>query len=291
MSYVLDALKKAQSQRQQDATQHPALAALNDNSQSGDEQQTNTPREEVVVARLPFGLVLLVVAVLVLLVGFTWWMNSPSDVQNSAALGDSVAVDEPVESSVTAPAPIPQAASTNVPPSIPTAPAAVSAESVAVEYDAELAARADTAPAAKPVKGVIGAIALAEPVSSRPSQPPRAEAVGEETVGEKAVVSDTGSSTTAETAPETETTTAKIETRRLPPYSSLQKIPTVIITGHLYASDPASRSVTMNGREWFEGEPVNRDVTLEEITRDGIVLAVDGYHLNVSRRRGWQAIE
>ncbi len=290
MSYVLDALKKAQSQRQQDATQHPALAALNDNSQSGDEQQTNTPREEVVVARLPFGLVLLVVAVLVLLVGFTWWMNSPSG-ENSAALDESVAVDEPVESSVTAPAPIPQAASTNVPPSIPTAPAAVSAESVAVEYDAELAARADTAPAAKPVKGVIGAIALAEPVSSRPSQPPRAEAVGEETVGEKAVVSDTGSSTTAETAPETETTTAKIETRRLPPYSSLQKIPTVIITGHLYASDPASRSVTMNGREWFEGEPVNRDVTLEEITRDGIVLAVDGYHLNVSRRRGWQAIE
>ena len=131
---------------------------------------------------------------------------------------------------------------------------------------------------------------MAEPVSSRPSQPPRSEAVGEKTV-----VSDAGSRTAAETdslaAPETVKTTAKIETRRLPPYSSLQKIPTLTITGHLYASDPASRSVTMNGREWFEGEPVNRDVTLEEITRDGIVLAVDGYHLNVSRRRGWQAIE
>ena len=91
-------------------------------------------------------------------------------------------------------------------------------------------------------------------------------------------------------APEPESV-PQLQTRTLPPYSSLRKIPTIDITSHLYATDANSRSVTINGRSMVEGEPINADVYLQSISRDGIVISVDGYHLDVSRRRDWQAIE
>lgn len=85
--------------------------------------------------------------------------------------------------------------------------------------------------------------------------------------------------------------TGSVQQRTLPPLSSLRKVPDLIISSHVYSQDsPESRSVSMNGRTWYEGELIVPGVFLESITAKGIELSVDGYSLPVSRKSGWQGI-
>lgn len=74
------------------------------------------------------------------------------------------------------------------------------------------------------------------------------------------------------------------------PFEALERIPDLNITGHTFSSVPAKRTVTMNGRDWKEGEQVVDGVMLKEITRDGILLDVSGWPVVIGRTRGWKAI-
>lgn len=78
--------------------------------------------------------------------------------------------------------------------------------------------------------------------------------------------------------------------RVLPPLDELRKVPDLIITGHIYSSVADKRSVSMNGREWQEGEYITTEVRLTDITQDGIVIDINGWRLPVKRNKGWQAI-
>ncbi|CCU72304.1 general secretion pathway protein GspB [Thalassolituus oleivorans] len=78
--------------------------------------------------------------------------------------------------------------------------------------------------------------------------------------------------------------------RSLPPIEVLQRLPTLEISGHLYSSIPENRSVTMNGRDWSEGDLIVRGVYLKEITASGLLLDVEGWPLHIGRSRGWQAL-
>lgn len=82
----------------------------------------------------------------------------------------------------------------------------------------------------------------------------------------------------------------RVQTRTLPPLSSLRKVPDLIITGHIYSSIASQRQVTMNGRLWSESDPIAEGVRLQHITRDGIELEVDGWPLTLHRNRGWQSL-
>lgn len=78
--------------------------------------------------------------------------------------------------------------------------------------------------------------------------------------------------------------------RVLPPLVSLRKVPDLIITSHIYSSIPGKRGVSMNGRDWSEGDYINEDIVLTEINADGIVIEVDGWSLPLKRNKGWQAL-
>lgn len=78
--------------------------------------------------------------------------------------------------------------------------------------------------------------------------------------------------------------------RTLPPLEALRRIPPLMITSHIYSPVAAKRTVSMNNREWNEGDLVAPDVVLAEITPDGILLEVDGWPLHIGRSKGWQAI-
>lgn len=78
--------------------------------------------------------------------------------------------------------------------------------------------------------------------------------------------------------------------RVLPPLSSLRKVPDLIITSHIYSSEAARRGVSMNGRDWSEGDFITEDVVLTEITAEGIVVEIDGWSLPLKRNKGWQAL-
>ena len=91
-------------------------------------------------------------------------------------------------------------------------------------------------------------------------------------------------------APESQASSSSIEHRHLPPLSSLRKVPDLIITGHIYSQDSSARTVSMNGREWYEGDLIVPGVFLQTITPTGIVLDVDGYPFSINRNSGWQSI-
>ena len=78
--------------------------------------------------------------------------------------------------------------------------------------------------------------------------------------------------------------------RSLPPLDALRRIPPLMITSHIYSPVAEKRTVSMNNREWNEGDLVAPGVVLSEITPTGILLDVDGWPLHIGRSKGWQAI-
>jgi len=60
------------------------------------------------------------------------------------------------------------------------------------------------------------------------------------------------------------------------PKSLRQKIPELTISFHVFTQNPATRLVSINGRIVRQGQEVNPDLTLEEITAAGVVLNYKG---------------
>ncbi len=67
-----------------------------------------------------------------------------------------------------------------------------------------------------------------------------------------------------------------------------QQIPKVIISAHVYSTNPAQRSIVINNNFMEEGEYVLDDLVLYEITRDGAIFS---YHETLFHRgiiNAWQ---
>lgn len=94
-----------------------------------------------------------------------------------------------------------------------------------------------------------------------------------------------------EPEPEKITTATMPNKRTLPPLASLRKIPALLINSHIYSSIATQRSVTINNREWREGDALTADVIIAAITPQGVLLQVDGYNITVNRSQGWQPID
>ncbi|MEW6427869.1 MAG: general secretion pathway protein GspB [Thermodesulfobacteriota bacterium] len=81
---------------------------------------------------------------------------------------------------------------------------------------------------------------------------------------------------------------AGAESAAVPEFSALppsirREIPELSISIHLFSEDPARRKVGINGRMRRQGENVADGLVLEEITEDGVILAWKGkkFHLGV----------
>lgn len=68
------------------------------------------------------------------------------------------------------------------------------------------------------------------------------------------------------------------------PASLRQNLPDFSISTHLYAADTASRVVRINGQMLREGEHLGPGLKLEEITPDGVVFGFDNYRFRVGLR-------
>jgi len=66
-----------------------------------------------------------------------------------------------------------------------------------------------------------------------------------------------------------------------------QRIPTMEYSGHVYSSSPAQRSIIINGSFKEEGDPINHEITLIEITSNGAVFDYQGTLFEVSVLTGW----
>lgn len=61
-----------------------------------------------------------------------------------------------------------------------------------------------------------------------------------------------------------------------------RQLPQLKFSVHIYARQPTSRMVKVNGRMLREGDQVSSEVKLDEITRDGVILTYKGYRFRMN---------
>ena len=66
-----------------------------------------------------------------------------------------------------------------------------------------------------------------------------------------------------------------------------EHIPEMVFSAHVYSSNPLQRSVVINGRFMEEGERMNEDFVLREITSTGVIMDFRGYLFHTSVITGW----
>jgi general secretion pathway protein B len=77
---------------------------------------------------------------------------------------------------------------------------------------------------------------------------------------------------------EAEAPTEKIPPQKLElPKEVAARMPTLIMTVHIYDEDPSKRFVLINGRKIREGRRTREGVEVEEVLPDGAVLSYDGH--------------
>jgi len=71
------------------------------------------------------------------------------------------------------------------------------------------------------------------------------------------------------------------------PDSVQRNLPDLKYSGHLYSSNPLRRKLIINGRSMREGEWVNNNLQLDEITMDGAIFSYKEYYYQVELLRNW----
>lgn len=66
------------------------------------------------------------------------------------------------------------------------------------------------------------------------------------------------------------------------------ELPAIIITAHVYSSNPLQRSIVINNNFMEEGEYVIDDLILQEITPDGAIFDYQGTRFHYGVVSGWQ---
>ncbi|MDP2546677.1 general secretion pathway protein GspB [Oceanobacter sp. 4_MG-2023] len=281
MSYILDALKKSQQQRA-DSIDDAMLAPL-----------LVTPEATPVVeARLPLSLVLIVLLAVVGAFALYFMGAEPVPAPGMEPVVAEINVKENVKERVAVPATAEATGSVSEPSVVAAinneTPLAVPPVESAQQLRPEVIRATDFVPAKA------REMAETTTVSVTPQPPPvvvEAATPPEKASVQSAAPESTQVSTQANTSePPAVADSSALERRHLPPLSSLRKVPDLVITGHIYSQDGSTRTVSMNGRQWYEGDMIVPGVFLQSITSSGLVLDVDGYPFPINRNSGWQSI-
>jgi general secretion pathway protein B len=60
------------------------------------------------------------------------------------------------------------------------------------------------------------------------------------------------------------------------PAARRERLPPLRLSMHVFDGEPAQRFVLIDGRRFGQGEPIESGIEVDEIRRDGVVLAIDG---------------
>jgi len=250
MSYILDALRRAEAERERGAV--PSLQSQQHTVMDDDATPTR-PRSLVWV------IVALAIAVLVLL---AWTLFGGSAPQARAPVEGSITTPAPAVAPAVAPLPTLQPSPT---PPMAAAPAPPST-GVAAPPDTA-AAPAPATPPTAPSSLVAVPAPAARPVTEMRRTPAAAPA-------KRAAATTAAASGAATSEP------------RVHPQSELpddirRDLPKLVIGGSSYSGDAASRMVMINGQVFHEGDRLGPDLVLERIRLKSAVLAFKGWRYEV----------
>jgi general secretion pathway protein B len=72
------------------------------------------------------------------------------------------------------------------------------------------------------------------------------------------------------------------------PEATRQQLPAIIISAHVYSTNPLQRSIVINNNFLEEGEYVLDGLVLQEITRDGAIFSYENTWFHMGVVAGWQ---
>ena len=259
MSYILDALRRADAERERGAV--PGLQSQQHTIVDDDDAATARPRS------LVWAVVALAVAVLALL---AWNFLG----------GGTAPVRAPVEGSITpAPAPLPTLPAAPA-PATATLPAAPVAPVAPPHATTNAAAPQPATPA--PVPAAATRQRAAPPVAAAPPSPVDVAAPPPTRSGTDArgatppPASKRGAAPTAAPAAE-----PRVYAQSELPEDIRRDLPKVVIGGSSYSGDAASRMVMINGQVFHEGDRLAADLVLERIRLKSAVLSFKGWRYEV----------
>ena len=256
MSYILDALNKAEHERRLGDVPHlhaqARVTALR--------TETHTPRSTMA---LLVGLALLIVISALLVWLRPWASDSIYTLTIRTTKPDPTLQATPATPAVMRAAPpllAPQ--ETTFAQLVPAAPA---------ERPATAAARPATPPVAAPVLSTSAASGLAPPAANPPLAAPSVAAPP------AAIPPIAARPVTAPPAVSQRSSVETMPTLRDLPQNIQQQIPALTVSGYIYAEQPADRSIIINQKFAREGEQVAPELQLERLTQNGMILNFRGY--------------
>ncbi|NIP15680.1 MAG: GspB domain-containing protein [Pseudomonadales bacterium] len=136
------------------------------------------------------------------------------------------------------------------------------------------------------------AASVPEARPARPAEASRPEAgISSEVAAAEVATVDVADAVDAppESAPQaTSPPPARIRTQLADlPDDPKSRFPGLAFSTHVYAEDAVLRAVVANGTRLQEGDRLN-DVTVEEITEDGVILAFENYLVEIPVIESWQ---
>ena len=255
MSYILYALKRAESERNRG--QIPGLHAQ-------PLARVALDRDE----RAPVWktLVFAVIAALVLGALAWWWLSS--DGPAPAAV--------PPQTAPLAASPSTPAARAN-PPALVNAPAPVVAAVEPVASGApKPAPRRNPPPAIKSVATPLNAAAPAR-MGSVPAPAPRSQTAADPSAAARSTAAPAAAASASGSTPE-----PRVLAMSELPADVISSLPTLVVSGASYSDQPASRMVIINGALYREGDRLTSELTLQRIALRSAVLSFRGYRFSIN---------
>lgn len=252
MSYILDALRKAEHERH--LGQPPSLAAL----------PPAQPTSQRLWLWLSLGLGLGFNAALL-----AYFLIQPKSASEPAAVAPAPA-GAPSPSTATASAP--QTALAPIPPPAAAPPVAPTDSGVSAKVATEretAASESAPAPPAPPRKKATG-----NPVPTDPARPTNSASRERRREDSKPAAGPT-----VTIGPEPPPLLDAL------PAAARRGVPELNLDIHVYSPKPDARFVVINGRRYREGDPVEKGAVLESVTPGGAVLRQGGQRFQLSVRR------
>jgi len=260
MSYILDALNKSeQERREQDNV--PSLQAIHDGKNNTHPQTHSFPW-------MPIAVVVVVLSLLLVIFMLSAARNNDVAAQKSPAPISSIEQTVPLQTTLVhtrstdvqlgqdsgARSILSNAQSTNTP--------SVKASSASSEVDALYAQERE------PDGGALTAVPSSEAVENK---------VDNESVG--TVVTDYQSIDRA---------AGFVPSVQELPQSLQSRVPALDYAAHIYSSDERSGFAIINGKSRYKGDILSRDLYVEAVEEDGLLLNVQGVSFKIPAMKSWQ---
>jgi general secretion pathway protein B len=255
MSYILDALKRAESERSRG--QIPGLHAQPMARVALDREERAPVWKTMVFA---------VIAALVLGALAWWWLSA--DGPAPAAV--------PPQAAPLAASPSTGAVPAN-PPALLNAPApVVAAAEPVVSAASKPAPRRNPPPAIKSAATADNAAAPAR-MASVPTPAPRSQTATDPSAATRSTAAPAAAASASGLPPE-----PRVLAMSELPADVISSLPALVVSGASYSDQPASRMVIINGALYREGDRLTSELTLQRIALRSAVLSFRGYRFSIN---------